>query len=714
MVANRPSSFVAIDGATTYNFPIAPTQNGQGQNIRWTTNPWQMGDVPAIALKDFGFRIALIPVTGGLGPNRIGQNNDNYSYASAETSYEGVITTAPFRVRWLSDNTDFVTKEIEFDNKLFLIGGQKTCYLSLVGDVAVATPVTDKDFGVSKAAKDAAVFQNELIVCMGDLENIWRRFKDADTLSGTANAAVTTTNTSLTDTRQTGLTSKYVGSTITCNGKTMTVTSVSGGNTFNGTGGWSGGGNPGNGFAWSMSSWAQYTDAVRGTACTVVDDTFWLGDATACTVKGALTMPQFLNSFAAAYNVGDTSYPIVPTGMTDYQGSLWVGKTNGMYTADPSGKFHNQTPQLVKAVHVDNCKGTFVAHGAMWIPSTIGLLKITFGSSIIAGPEIVNLPDYRYWVSGGVEWGGDIYLAVWDRNSVKTTSIIRMKRSKTDRNKYTFHQILSWGSSGSITYGVSVSSSPTVPYLFVGFNTIVTGQYSTYGVCLSRGGGRDIDDPLHKYDIEGDIIIGPIAPARNDMTLEAYVEGIEVVAKLQEFSTMQLSARANGIAPFTVFRTSQPGGLSSISGPLATSRVIMYAPTTMKCNFLEVELYISNGGTLVGTARDDIYDAYVFGYLRPRQTDRLIVSLIADGASMNGNGVSSGISLMDMHTQFSKWADQATLIEVQLQDYQENKTTRFLVTHVERTNVEIENRDHADILQVTLVRVPLAPDYGVV
>lgn len=77
--------------------------------------------------------------------------------------------------------------------------------------------------------------------------------------SGTATAAVTTTNTTLTDTRLTSIfggtsavmtTNCAVGTTVTCNGKTLVVTSNTG-TTFTGSG-WSGGGNPGNGFAWSI------------------------------------------------------------------------------------------------------------------------------------------------------------------------------------------------------------------------------------------------------------------------------------------------------------------------------------------------------------------------------------------------------------------------------------------------------------------------------
>ena len=71
-------------------------------------------------------------------------------------------------------------------------------------------------------------------------------------VDGTANGAVTTTNNSLTDTRLNETTNYHTpGITIHCNGKTMLVTSNSG-STFYGSGGWSGGSNPGNGHAWYM------------------------------------------------------------------------------------------------------------------------------------------------------------------------------------------------------------------------------------------------------------------------------------------------------------------------------------------------------------------------------------------------------------------------------------------------------------------------------
>lgn len=713
MAANRPSSFVVIDGATTYNFPIAPNQNGQGQNIRWTTNPWELGDVPAIALKDFGFKIPLFPFTGGLGTNKT-RNKDSYSTAYAETSYDDLITTGPREKDYTIANGVAPVKGVEFDSKEFFIDGRYLYYIPLTGDVRLAASALDTDFGVGNGATDACVFQNELVVAMGPNTNIWRRFTTADTLSGTANAAVSTTNTSLTDTRITTLAgSKYIGATITCNGKTMVVTSVSGGNTFNGTGGWSGGANPGNGFLWSMSSWAQHTDAVRASAVGVVDDTMWKGSVNI--LSGALSYPHLSASYAASYPVGDSTYSIV--NIIDYVGGVWAGKADGMYLGDPSGKYHNQAPQLKKWPHPNNCKGAFVAHGSLWVPSATGLLRLNGGSSFISGPEVMNIPNYLFWIGGGVEWDGDIYLVVWDQSSTSWSSLIKMKRDINNKNKYTFHQLSTVSAPGTQLTSISISTVPTVPYIFVTQAIAAPNNYVA-GFCLSRGGGRLIDDPLHLYATAGgSISTGQLSPSGEDYTLTSYIEGIEVFLKLYDANnSFQASYIADSGASLSFYEDVDTPATALISGPLLYSKKIMYPARGTKCNVIDITLNWNDWTTTSGKNRVEIKDAYLFGYHRPKQTDRLIVTLIADGATLNGNDTASGVSLMDMHTLFSGWADNSTLLYIELQDYQDNKrpSTTFLVTHVERTNVEVENKDRVDALMVTLVRVPHAPGYGVI
>lgn len=79
---------------------------------------------------------------------------------------------------------------------------------------------------------------------------------------GDANAAVSTTDTTLTDTREAWDTDQWVNYIVTAGGKTMTVTS----NTATVLTGasWSGGGNPGNGTAWKID--LGVTDDDTGTS----------------------------------------------------------------------------------------------------------------------------------------------------------------------------------------------------------------------------------------------------------------------------------------------------------------------------------------------------------------------------------------------------------------------------------------------------------------
>jgi hypothetical protein len=76
-------------------------------------------------------------------------------------------------------------------------------------------------------------------------------FGDNTGTIGTADAAVTSTSTTLTDTRQSWTANQFVGNVVTCNGRTMTVTSNTA-TTLTGAS-WSNGGNPGSGNAYILS-----------------------------------------------------------------------------------------------------------------------------------------------------------------------------------------------------------------------------------------------------------------------------------------------------------------------------------------------------------------------------------------------------------------------------------------------------------------------------
>lgn len=135
---------------------------------------------------------------------------------------------------------------------------------------------------------------------------------------GTANAAVSTTNTTLTDTRAAWTTNQWAGQIVKCNGKAMLVTS----NTATAMTGasWTGGSNPGNAAAWTIRPIGLTTQAnplvpvatISGSEHETLQayiDTWAAGVAALITVSGSA--PVYLRIFHEmnlAYNSG-IGYP---------------------------------------------------------------------------------------------------------------------------------------------------------------------------------------------------------------------------------------------------------------------------------------------------------------------------------------------------------------------------------------------------------------------
>jgi hypothetical protein len=123
---------------------------------------------------------------------------------------------------------------MELQNTRFLAGTLST---TLAGSEAKMSFPT----GIGTVAKLRLLHNSTTLI-------VYVKFKTYG--EGAAGAAVTTTNTTLADTRQSWITNEWVGSIVTCNAKTMTVTSNTA-TTLTGAS-WSGGGNPGNGNAWTL------------------------------------------------------------------------------------------------------------------------------------------------------------------------------------------------------------------------------------------------------------------------------------------------------------------------------------------------------------------------------------------------------------------------------------------------------------------------------
>ena len=332
MAANRAGGITVVDSdGTRRRFALSPTGKG-GRGVAIQSRAWEPGDAQQ------AWRVPLHPWDAGLNSDRL-SNKRSYAKANADTSYNGLLLPPPLVTSVTMTNAILPSKAKEFDGVLFFVSGRYMYYFNPVTNAVVE----DKDFGASKAAVDLEVFNSQLVVAMGESEKIYTRSIGINT-SGTADAAVSSTDTTLTDTRLALTVNAYIGATVTCNSKTMVVTSNTA-TVFTGAS-WSGGSNPGNGNAWSIAgTWTQASDATYAIALGTVGARLWRAETTN-RVSSCTTAPRTLTSWtpagSSAYSVGDSTYAI--NTIIDYGGVAWVGKADGMYSPDPASRFSNQTP----------------------------------------------------------------------------------------------------------------------------------------------------------------------------------------------------------------------------------------------------------------------------------------------------------------------------------------------------------------------------------
>jgi hypothetical protein len=308
-----------------------------------------------------------------------------------------------------------------------------------LGGAALTGAVNPPNYFFEATVNDAGVDDGKprlfVIAVESDEVNVYK-VSLAHGDSGTANAAVTTTNTTLTDTREAWTTDEWIGETVTCNSKTMTVT----GNTatvLTGTS-WSGGGNPGDGNEWiigvgpagtllntktftvtttqPMGHPAEWNDGsntrwlvplgdggfiqrldsvVSGTSA----DTWTSDDADARHLKvvgnqlvrstdenqvsilsrGVSAIAE--SGWGGDFFAGDVSSKITELG--EASGLGYIAKEDGFYEWDLEGEAANVFPEIGRAPR--NGQGMVYWHGGFLIPAASGLWWTRTGKPI--GPD---------------------------------------------------------------------------------------------------------------------------------------------------------------------------------------------------------------------------------------------------------------------------------------------------------------------------------------
>jgi hypothetical protein len=182
-VTSRNGVRVIDDKGDEYEFPLAPTLDKKGmatggRSYTIEARPYEEGDPKK------SWRVALHPWDGGLRQGRIdvavsgytgqffNKTPRTYAKGNCDASYPGLLLFPPLQnALTLTNGNANPPKILEFDSLLFILCGR---YMYTY-DPATNTVAEDKDFGAAKTCVDAAVFNSELVVAMGETEKIWTR-----------------------------------------------------------------------------------------------------------------------------------------------------------------------------------------------------------------------------------------------------------------------------------------------------------------------------------------------------------------------------------------------------------------------------------------------------------------------------------------------------------------------------------------------------------
>lgn len=462
---------------------------------------------------------------------------------------------------------------------------------------------------------------------------------------------------------------------------------------------------------WTMDTaeaFVQASDATYAIALGRTNELLWRAESTN-KISSCITAPRTLSSWTPAspaqYSAGDETYPI--TDLVEYGGSIVAIKPDGAYLADGETNFHNQTPQLLTYPHEDNGKRSFTAWGFLWIPSIIGLIRMSIGEAVVVGPELSQRPDFRFHVHAGVEWNGAIFLLCADHGEVEELFICKMTRDRSGNtaNPYVYHE---WCRLGTVEEGsvAVVYTGGTNPTLIVGrADGIAT-------ITLGRGSGPDIDDANYVFGENFILEPGLVVPS-NDLGIEIDLIGIKVVGKQVVGGTITVQHDMDDSGTWKNLQSNVDGsGEVTIKndGWFAATR---YAPP----NTVGHALYTRIVGTMpagqLGTDRTEIYEIWAFGNAHPSSTDIITIDIYSD-IKARVRGIIQGRKNKNNFKQLRSWAYQNKILELKLPNYDESETVRASIIAVADSNTSVlksgEQQIPSGVTRITCRRIDFSGD----
>lgn len=467
------------------------------------------------------------------------------------------------------------------------------------------------------------------------------------------------------------------------------------------------------------TTFTEATDAVFAQNLLRIGDKLWRSHDTN-QVSNCITAPLTLTSYVPAdpneYVVGDTSYAI--KGLIEYDGDLWVEKSDGLYAPDSKSEFHNQTPQMANTPDrtiTRNFQTAFQAWGFLFFPTPQGLLRIRLGESIGVGPELTSTIAYRWHITGGVQVNDEVYLLAFDAQGSSVAFILKMLIDNHDasepKDKYIFHLIkntaLTVDSFHILATSVALSFGTLIFYGIGG---------GVYHFRLGRGGGRHIEDSIYLYDTVFSFETGFFRPTE-DMTLINMLVGVDAVLDADSSETFTLSYGINGATPSTSLLDEQESGsgTASITNTSGYAKVRRFAAIDAVGQFFEIRV---SGTCDVGSAgidRPELRELWAFGYSHPTHTDLIEINIYGSAEAETG-GIATGKSAGEIERIWRDWINEGSILLLELPDYEESRNTRFravgLVSETRELTGQGNNSTRETLMVVQLLRVDYADAYA--
>lgn len=466
---------------------------------------------------------------------------------------------------------------------------------------------------------------------------------------------------------------------------------------------------------WTMDTEETFTQASNNTYAIALGRTnelLWRAESIN-KISSAITAPLTLASWSPTspnqYSAGDETYPI--TDLVEYGGSIVALKPDGAYLADGESNFHNQTPDLLTYPHADNGKRSFNAWGYLWIPSVVGLIRMSLGEAPVVGPELSQRPDYRFHVHSGVPWNGSIYLLCHDHQHEEELFICKMDRDRAGNssNPYVYHEWCRLGTveSGTISIVYTNATGPSNPILIVG------RENGLALITLGEGSGLNIDDENYAYGEQ--LILEPgLSIASEDLGIEIDLIGMKVIAKQVLGGTITLYQDVDGKGTWKpLVSTIDGAGIEPISnsGWLAETR---YArPNTTIGHALYTKLIATMPAGQLGTDRTEIYELWAFGNAHPDSTEIITIDLYSD-LKARVRGLIQG----RQHNNFRLLRDLANsgrTFEIVIPDYDPDQKVRVQIQELAENNVSVRSSGNKDVpsnvTRMVLRRIDFSGDF---